>query len=70
MASGIVIGVVLIVFVISIFSNGLNSESVNTTLATSQKDDDYLLNGLQYAAIRTMIVQQKVLKKWKLHLKS
>ena len=52
MASGIVIGVVLIVFVISIFSNGLNSESVNTTLATSQKDDDYLLNGLQYAAIQ------------------
>ena len=52
MVSGIVIGVVLIVFVISIFSNGQNSESVNTTLATSQKDDDYLLNGLQYAAIQ------------------
>ena len=52
MASGIVIGVVLIVFVISIFSNGQNSEPVNTTLAASQKDNDYLLNGLQYAAIQ------------------
>ncbi|AZV45701.1 hypothetical protein BAOM_p048 (plasmid) [Peribacillus asahii] len=49
--AGVIISVVLIFLVINIFSNE-KSEPTNTTLASSQKDEDLLIEGLQHAAIQ------------------
>lgn len=46
---GSLVGLFLIIIVISLFSKG---EPTNTTLAKSEKDEDILIEGLQYAAIQ------------------
>jgi hypothetical protein len=49
--AGVIIALVLIFFAINMFSNGKN-EPTSAILASSQKDEDLLIRGLQYAAIQ------------------
>ncbi|MFD4931834.1 hypothetical protein ACFWMS_23600 [Peribacillus butanolivorans] len=47
--TGTMVGLVLIIIVITLFSKG---DPAKTTLANSEKDEDILIEGLQYAAIQ------------------